>query len=126
MEKTKMSNAARRGQETDITFEVVDNCLIVRLSKDLDHHNALYLRERSDQILDRNSIRNIIFDFTNSSFMDSSGIGVIMGRYKRIIFTGGKVAVTGVGDTVDRIFKISGLYKIIDKYETVKDAIKVM
>lgn len=126
MEKTKMSNAARRGQEPDITFEVVDNCLIVRLSKDLDHHNALYLRERSDQILDRNSIRNIIFDFTNSSFMDSSGIGVIMGRYKRIIFTGGKVAVTGVGDTVDRIFKISGLYKIIDKYETVKDAIKVM
>ena len=126
MEKTKMSNTARRGQEPDITFEVVDNCLIVRLSKDLDHHNALYLRERSDQILDRNSIRNIIFDFTNSSFMDSSGIGVIMGRYKRIIFTGGKVAVTGVGDTVDRIFKISGLYKIIEKYETVKDAIKVM
>lgn len=115
---------AQQIKDADITFEISGNCLIVRIGRDLDHHNALFLRERSDQILDRNNIKNIVFDFSKSNFMDSSGIGVIMGRYKRIIFTGGKIAVTGVGSPVDRIFRISGLYKIIDKFDTIKDAIK--
>lgn len=110
-------------KEEEITFEIQGNCLIVRLCRDLDHHNALSLRKKSDQILDRNNIRNIIFDFSRAGFMDSSGIGVIMGRYKRVIFTGGKVAVTGICHEVDRIFKISGLYKIIEKFDTVDDAI---
>ena len=56
--------------------------------------------------------------------MDSSGIGVIMGRYKKVIFTGGKVAVTGVSKSVDRIFRLSGLYKIIHKFDTIDEAVK--
>lgn len=107
-------------------FEVQDQCLIIWLDRDLDHHNALFLRERSDQIIERGHIKNIVFDFTNANFMDSSGIGVIMGRYKKVIYTGGKVAVTGVGAAVDRIFTISGLYKIIEKYESVKEALEVL
>ena len=47
--------------------------------------------------------------------MDSSGIGMIMGRYKKVIFTGGKVGVMGVGKHVDRIFTYSGLYKIVEQ-----------
>lgn len=111
-------------KELDITFEVVRNCLVIGLNKELDHHSAVYLKEKSEQMLNRNNIKNIIFDFSRANFMDSSGIGVIMGRYKRVIFSGGKVAVSGVGDAVNRIFTISGLYKIIERYETVEDAIK--
>lgn len=106
------------------TFEVVNRCLVIRLNRELDHHSALSLREKSDKLIDKGNIKNIIFDFTESGFMDSSGIGVIMGRYKRVIFTGGKVAVTNVNETVDRIFRISGLYKIINRYESIKEAIK--
>lgn len=108
------------------TFEVVNRCLVIRLSRELDHHSAITLREKSDKLIDKGNIKNIVFDFTEAGFMDSSGIGVIMGRYKRVIFTGGKVAVTNVNVTVDRIFRISGLYKIIDKYESIKDAIEAL
>lgn len=104
-------------------YEVTGHCLIVRLTRDLDHHCALYVKERSDYLIDKRRIKNIIFDFTNSHFMDSSGIGVIMGRYKKVIFTGGKVAVSNVDATVDRIFELSGLYKIITKYSTTSEAL---
>ena len=69
------------------------------------------------------NVKNIVFDFKDVSFMDSSGIGLIMGRYKKVMFIGGKAAVTNVGNAVDRIFKISGLYKIIEKYDTIQEAL---
>lgn len=71
----------------------------------------------------RTKVKNIVFDFKDVSFMDSSGIGLIMGRYKKVMFIGGKAAVTNVGNAVDRIFKISGLYKIIEKYDTIQEAL---
>lgn len=107
-------------------FEVVGKCLIIRLDQELDHHIALTLREKADRLIERGNVKNIVFDFEKSNFMDSSGIGVIMGRYKKVIFTGGKVSVTSVNSVVDRIFRLSGLYKIIEKYETIQDALKAM
>ncbi len=105
-------------------YDIVGHCLIIRLNRELDHHCALYVKERSDYLIDKKRIKNIIFDFKNAHFMDSSGIGVIMGRYKRVIFTGGKVAVANVDATVDRIFELSGLYKIIEKYDKVENAVR--
>ena len=58
--------------------------------------------------------------------MDSSGIGVIMGRYKRVIFIGGKVAVVGVSDSVNRILMLSGLYKIMAHYKDIEEAMASM
>lgn len=112
----------REGVKAD--FEIIDKCLVIKLMEELDHHNALTIREQSDKLISGKNIKDIIFDFTGSDFMDSSGIGVIMGRYKKIIFTGGKVAVTGVNQSVDRIFRLSGLYKIIHKFNTIEDAVK--
>lgn len=107
-------------------FEIKERCLIVKLNQDLDHHSAVVLRDKTDRIILQGNIKHIIFDFKNVSFMDSSGIGVIMGRYKKVIFTGGKVAVTSVNNSVDRIFTLSGLYKIIEKYETIREAVKAL
>ncbi len=112
----------REGVKAD--FEIIDRCLVVKLFEELDHHNAISIREHSDKLITGKNIKDIVFDFTGSDFMDSSGIGVIMGRYKKIIFSGGKVAVTGVNQSVDRIFRLSGLYKIIHKFETIEDAVK--
>ena len=105
-------------------YEIIGHCLLIRLKKELDHHCASYVKERSDYLIDKRRIKNVIFDFEKSMFMDSSGIGVIMGRYKRVIFTGGKVAVCNVNKAVDRVFELSGLYKIIQKYSTTGEAIK--
>ena len=109
-----------------VDLELVNQCLIIKLNNDLDHHIAVKIREKTDKLIERGYVKNIIFDFENASFMDSSGIGVIMGRYKQVIFSGGKVAVTNVGEGVDRIFHLSGLYKIITKYQTVKEAIQCL
>ncbi len=105
-------------------FEVMNQCLVIRITEDLDHHRVMELREEADTLITKERIRNIIFDFDGVTFMDSSGIGMIMGRYKQVIFTGGKVGVAGVSNGVDRIFRLSGLYKIIEKYDTVKEAVE--
>lgn len=104
-------------------FEVLDHCLIVKLEEDLDHHNCISVREETDKIIMKKNIKYIIFDFSGTNFMDSSGVGVIMGRYKKVIFIGGSVYATGIGPNIDRIFKLSGLYKIIHKYDTIQDAL---
>ncbi|HIU67319.1 MAG TPA: anti-sigma F factor antagonist [Candidatus Caccomorpha excrementavium] len=105
---------------------VSGDTLVITLKSDLDHHNAASIRECADQLLSQEGIRHVVFDFTGVEFMDSSGIGVIMGRYKQVIFTGGKAAVCGVGAAVDRIFQFSGIYKIIDRYRTAEEAVRAL
>lgn len=113
----------KQGEQGMIHYEIQRNCLIVYVTQDLDHHAVVTLREQSDKLIDAGNIRHIIFDFQDVDFMDSSGIGLIMGRYKHVMFRGGKAAVSHVGETVERIFRLSGLYKIIDKYATPNEAV---
>ena len=103
-------------------YELRGETLVIRLKADLDHHTAVTVRESADSLLARSHAKNILFDFTGVEFMDSSGIGVVMGRYRQVIFQGGRVGVMGVGTNVDRIFKISGLYKIVEQYRSVEEA----
>lgn len=121
LKKQSRKNETAREEET--TYEIVNRCLIINLNGELDHHNAISIREKADKIIERNHIKHIIFDFTGTSFMDSAGIGVIMGRYKKVIFIGGKIAVTNINSAVDRIFRLSGLYKIIEKYDSIDAAL---
>jgi stage II sporulation protein AA (anti-sigma F factor antagonist) len=76
-----------------LQYEVVDNTLIVKFDGELDHHVAKDIRTEIDETIDRQRVKNLIFDLNNMSFMDSSGIGVIIGRYKHINKLGGKVSV---------------------------------
>lgn len=124
MEEKRNEFILPKRKDDGATYSVENHCLIIELGSDLDHHVSLKVKEKSDRIIASENIRHVIFDFSKSSFMDSSGIGVIMGRYKQVKFTGGDLVVTGITPPVDRIMKISGLYKIIQKYETVKDAMK--
>lgn len=87
--------------------------LVVKLDGDLDHHVTEIIREEIDSKTIKYRIRNIIFDFRNVAFMDSSGIGLLMGRYRKIQDIGGSVYVSNVGYTMQRIFRMSGLYKIL-------------
>ena len=89
--------------------------LILHISEELDHHTAGQLSRTIDVLIEKGNVKNIIFDFDGMTFMDSSGIGMVMGRYKKMGYLGGNVYVTGVGKGIDRIFSMSGLYKIIQK-----------
>ena len=90
--------------------------MVIHLGEDLDHHNAVYIREMADGYVEKYPIDRIIFDFSGVEFMDSSGIGVVMGRYKQMSYVGGTVYVYGIGKNVDRIFQMSGLYKLVKQW----------
>lgn len=111
-------------EKNRVHYELHQNCLVIYVSDDLDHHAVKQLREYSDRLIDAGNIKHIVFDFTDVGFMDSSGIGLIMGRYKKVMFLGGRAAVSNVGQVVNRIFSLSGLYQIIERYDTVADALE--
>ncbi|WP_420038586.1 anti-sigma F factor antagonist [Parageobacillus thermoglucosidasius] len=94
-------------------FEVKQDVLIIRLSGELDHHTAEELREKATDALERESIRHIVLNLEHLTFMDSSGLGVILGRYKQIKNLGGEMIVCSISPTVKRLFDMSGLFKII-------------
>lgn len=94
-------------------FQIRGNCLTILVPEELDHHNAEKIREGADRLLEKNRINQVVFDFRDTVFMDSSGIGVIMGRYRNMGRMGGKVRAVHVGNRIDRIFRMSGLYKLI-------------
>ena len=98
-------------------YEVQENCLTIFLPGELDHHNAEEIRKRSDYLIDQNHIRYVIFDFTDTTFMDSSGIGVIMGRYKRIYMLGGEVCAVHTSERMKRILTMSGVTRNMQIYE---------
>ena len=94
-----------------------ENRTVAVLSGEIDHHNAKNLRMEIDFALRENQPQELILDFSDVGFMDSSGIGMVMGRHRKMNFLGGRTFVTGIGDNVDRIFRMSGLYRIIPKYQ---------
>lgn len=88
--------------------------LYVHITGELDHHVAASIREAIDRELTKDSsLRNIEFDFSNLTFMDSSGIGVIMGRYKIVEKRGGGIYASHVRPQVQKLLNISGLMNIL-------------
>lgn len=93
------------------------SALILHISEELDHHIAVQVSKTVDTQIEKGNLKTLIFDFTGMTFMDSSGIGMVMGRYRKMSYLGGQTYVTGIGESVDRIFSMSGLYRIIPKYQ---------
>lgn len=98
-------------------FQIEGETLRIMVPKDLDHHNCISIRERADSIMMQENVKEILFDFQNTEFMDSSGIGVIVGRYKNMKCLGGTVAAIHVNQRIKKIFLLSGLSKMIKVYE---------
>lgn len=95
-------------------FQVIDNCLMIRLPEEVDHHRAGFICENADRLLVRDDVCNVVFDFENTRFMDSSGIGIIMGRYRKIACFGGKVYAIHADRQIQRLLMVSGLNKIVE------------
>ncbi len=106
-----------------LEFNINNEILIVTLRGELDHNSAEQMRIKIDDKIESLSIRKIILNFAGVSFMDSSGIGAVIGRYKKIKLREGKLVVTNVNKNVNKIFEMSGLYKIIKRYNTVDEAV---
>ncbi len=98
-------------------FQIEGETLRIMVPKDLDHHNCISIRETADSIMMQENVKEILFDFQNTEFMDSSGIGVIVGRYKNMKCLGGTVAAIHANQRIKKIFLLSGLSKMIKVYE---------
>ncbi len=103
-----------------VSYEVRDDCIVVYLPEEVDNHSSKTIREDTDKLLAKYShkpIRYMIFDFSGTSFLDSSGIGVILGRCKRMRSIGGVVYVSGESRRVERLLRMSGVYQVAERAE---------
>ena len=98
-----------------LLYEKKKNTLTVKLRGELDHSVAAGVRAELDELILDPGVRRLVFDLNGLEFMDSSGIGLIIGRYKLMARRGGSVAVRSPGSRVDRIFQMSGLYQLVER-----------
>ena len=99
----------------EIYTDIDKNTLVVYLSGELDEHSAELVRNAVDPAIERGGFAVLCFDLSRLGFMDSTGIGGIIGRYKLARRRNISVCVRAPGPTVDKIFRMSGLYEIINK-----------
>lgn len=101
----------------DEEFKVIDNYLMIRLPNEIDHHKSVDISAKADRYIVSKKVGNVVFDFERTTFMDSSGIGIILGRYKKISCFGGRVYAVNVDSRIRRILLLSGLENIVEIME---------
>lgn len=99
------------------------NVLLVRLFGELDHHTAEEVRTRIDEELEKDHYPHVVLNLSELTFMDSSGLGVILGRYKRINEQGGTLSVCSLHPSVQKLFELSGMFKIVSVYDREREAL---
>jgi stage II sporulation protein AA (anti-sigma F factor antagonist) len=104
-------------------YEIKGNALCVRLKGELDHHTADELRESLTTMIETEDVRHIILNLGELDFMDSSGLGVILGRYNQIKALNGEMFICAVSTTVGKMFEMSGMFKIIRTVTSEEEAL---
>ena len=97
----------------DSGMKVENRSLRIRVPAELDHHSAAQICAQADELVRTQDIREIVFDFSRTVFCDSSGVGMLMGRYKMMQALGGTVKAVRVQGRVERILMLSGVMKVI-------------
>lgn len=96
------------------SFEVYENTVWAKIDGEVDMQIAPLWRDFLDKALAESFARNLALDFSDVSFIDSSGLGVVLGRYKRVAARGGKVKILGPSKSVYRILCLSGFAKLME------------
>lgn len=107
----------------DLQIHSQRNVLIIRIYGELDHHTASYVRESIELELEKGIYSHLVLNLEGLEFMDSSGLGVILGRYKRIMQMGGKMTLCSVQNSILRLMEMSGLLKILPVYQDEVNAV---
>ncbi len=100
--------------------ELTDDCMVIHIPRELDHHEAGRLRQEADLMIGACHIRRLVFDFAETEFMDSSGIGVIIGRCRTIGYYGGSACARNLSGRLRKIFLVSGLQELMREDQTGK------
>lgn len=106
--------------------KIIEDSLLVKIIGELDHHTSEDIRNQLDSLLDLTSIKNIVFDLSQMSFMDSSGVGMFMGRYKKIKARNGMPIMIAIQNSNRRLLEMSGLFNIYQEYADYDEAMLVI
>ena len=98
-----------------VNHERAGSELVVRLTGELDHHEADMARETIDELLSDRKVKTLVLDMSGVGFMDSSGVGVVLGRYRTMAHRGGRMYIRSPGARVDRILEMSGIYRVVER-----------
>ena len=104
-----------------VEFNKEDKKIIFKLTEDIDQHTVEKVRRKMDNEIKGYSPRKVVFDFSNISFMDSAGIGMVLGRYKLAKMLNGNLEIINVNKSMKKIFDMSGVSRIIDIKEEDKN-----
>ena len=102
-----------------IEFKNENNSLVIYFYGDVDNQACSEYKKSIIDVIEQFSYLNVILDFSNVTFIDSSGIGLILGRYKQLKNNGTNLSIRGTNKSIDKLFNISGLWSIIKKEEKV-------
>ena len=101
----------------ETVFYERDKLLVFRITEEIDDYSVQKIRRKADYEIERYMPKRVVFDFDSVTFMDSAGIGLIIGRYKFVNMLGGKLELTNLTQNVKKIFEMSGILKIIPVVE---------
>ncbi|MCI8654768.1 MAG: anti-sigma factor antagonist [Clostridia bacterium] len=90
-----------------------DKLLVLKLTEEIDECSVQKIRRKADYEIERYMPKEVIFDFDSVTFMDSAGIGLIIGRYRLANMLGANLEITNVSDSIKKILEMSGILKII-------------
>ena len=106
-----------------ISFIKKGNTLIARLDGEIEQHSKESIKNSIEREYSKTNSINLLLDYKYVSFMDSSGIGMVIGRYKEVKAAGGEVGVVNLSESIEKVFSVSGLFSLIKQYKTINDAI---
>lgn len=97
------------------------HCLVIRLPREIDHCQAEVIRQECEIMFLKSLIRDVIFDFSNTVFMDSSGIGLVLGRIQQMHPIDGKVYLFGGNPSMKKMWEMSGITRMVTILDTIKE-----
>ena len=95
-------------------WKVIDDCLCIRMPEEVDHHVSEEICRNADHVILESRVNQVVFDFEDTRFMDSSGIGILIGRYRLISCFGGKVYASHPDKQIRRMLEMSGMKNIVE------------
>lgn len=107
----------------EIIYELHGNTMIAELYGEMDHHGAEKIRHDIDEMIGIYDAKHLIFDFGKVNFMDSAGIGVILGRYRKLKQQGGEVLLVRCGQRIRSILHMAGVFSVIPYMDSREEAI---
>ncbi|WP_073093228.1 STAS domain-containing protein [Thermosyntropha lipolytica] len=109
----------------DVEIKMVRNTLVIRVNGELDMVMAEKLKKEMEARLDEGEVKNLIVNLEKVTFIDSSGLGVIIAGYKKVMAANGRMYIVGAKPNVKRILILSGVSKLIPIYDTEQEVINL-